>query len=288
MGGAVDFSKTEAVDWWVERLRNVSKENGIDSFKFDAGETSWLPQLPVLNVSEGMNPIGYTSKYMRAVSEFGPFVEVHCAQRTQDLPVFVRMIDKDSKWGFNNGLRTLVTTLLQMNTVGYTFVLPDMIGGNAYGSDLAMKELFIRWLQANTFMPALQFSIVPWDYDNETVEIAKKFTALHYQYSDLIIELARNSSEYGSPINPPIWWVDPDDSDAQARGHELNVSEYLLGESILVAPVMEEGATSRDIYLPGGTWRDELHPDQDPIQGRTWLRDFPAALDELPYFTKIG
>nr|CAD7200931.1 unnamed protein product [Timema douglasi] len=248
VGGAVDFSKTEAVD----------------CFQY-------------LNVSEGMNPIGYTSKYMRAVSKFGPFVEVHCAQRTQDLPVFVRMIDKDSKWGFNNGLRTLVTTLLQMNTVGYTFVLPDMIGGNAYGSDLAMKELFIRWLQANTFMPALQFSIVPWDYDNETVEIAKKFTALHYQYSDLIIELARNSSEYGSPINPPIWWVDPDDSDAQAVD-----DEYLLGESILVAPVMEEGATSRDIYLPGGTWRDELHPDQDPIQGRTWLRDFPAALDELP------
>nr|CAD7256563.1 unnamed protein product [Timema shepardi] len=239
VGGAVDFSKTEAVDWWVERLRNVSKENGIDSFKFDAGETSWLPQLPVLNVSEGMNPIGHTSKYVRAVSQFGPFVEVRSAQRTQDLPVFVRMLDKDSRWGFNNGLRTLVTTLLQMNTVGYTFVLPDMIGGNAYGSDLATKELFIRWLQANTFMPALQFSIVPWDYDNE-------------------------------------------------RGHELYVSEYLLGESILVAPVMEEGATSRDIYLPGGTWRDELHPDQNPIQGRTWLRDFPAALDELPYFTKIG
>nr|CAD7400045.1 unnamed protein product [Timema cristinae] len=280
VGGAVDFSKTEAVDWWVERLRNVSKENGIDSFKFDAGETSWLPQLPVLNVSEGMNPIGYTSKYVRAVSQFGSFVEVRSAQRTQDLPVFVRMLDKDSRWGLNNGLRTLVTTLLQMNTVGYTFVLPDMIGGNAYGSDRATKELFIRWLQANTFMPALQFSIVPWDYDNETVEIAKKlnvylttleiakkFTALHYQYSDLIIELARNSSDYG---------------------HQLNVSEYLLGESILVAPVMEEGAISRDIYLPQGTWKDELHPDQDPIQGRIWLRDFPAALDELPYFTKIG
>ncbi|CAG2056796.1 unnamed protein product [Timema podura] len=281
-GSAVDFSKTGAVDWWVERLRNLSEENGIDSFKFDAGETSWLPQLPVLNVSEGMNPIGHTSRYVRAVSQFGPFVEVRSAQRTQDLPVFVRMLDKDSRWGFNNGLRTLVTTLLQMNTVGYTFVLPDMIGGNAYGSDLATKELFIRWLQANTFIPALQFSIVPWDYDNQTVEIAKKFTALHYQYSDLIIELARNSSEYGSPINPPIWWVDPDDSDAQAVD-----DEYLLGESILVAPVMEEGATSRDIYLPRGTWRDELHPDQDPIQGRTWLRDFPAALDELPYFTKI-
>nr|CAD7194627.1 unnamed protein product [Timema douglasi] len=64
-------------------------------------------------------------------------------------------------------------------------------------------------------------------------------------------------------------------------------SEFLLGEDILVAPVLEEGATSRDIYLPQGLWRDNMHPDRDLIQGRTWLRDYPVALDQLPFFTMI-
>lgn len=54
-----------------------------------------------------------------------------------------------------------------MNLVGYPFVLPDMVGGNQYNNEKTTKELFIRWLQANTFMPAIQFSVLPWDFDTE-------------------------------------------------------------------------------------------------------------------------
>ncbi len=49
---------------------------------------------------------------------------------------------------------------------GYPFVLPDMIGGNGYNGRPG-RELFIRWMQANVFMPAMQFSYVPWDYDEQ-------------------------------------------------------------------------------------------------------------------------
>ncbi len=50
-----------------------------------------------------------------------------------------------------------------------------MIGGNGYGpgvditaeSNMPSKELFVRWMQANVFMPTMQFSYVPWDYDQE-------------------------------------------------------------------------------------------------------------------------
>lgn len=97
--------------------------------------------------------------------------EARVGWKTQNLPIFIRMIDKDSKWTRNNGLPTLITTLLQMNLNGYVFVLPDMIGGNGYvgnsfeETELPSQELFIRWLQANVFMPSLQFSFVPWQYD---------------------------------------------------------------------------------------------------------------------------
>ena len=74
------------------------------------------------------------------------------------------------RWGYDNGLRSLITTLLVMNIQGYSLVLPDMIGGNGYG-EIPSKELFIRWLEANTFMPSLQFSYVPWDYDDEVFDV---------------------------------------------------------------------------------------------------------------------
>ena len=48
----------------------------------------------------------------------------------------------------------------------------------------------------------------------QTIEICKKFTALHYQYSYKIIQLAKKKVEDGTPINPPIWWIDPTDTDA--------------------------------------------------------------------------
>lgn len=47
-------------------------------------------------------------------------------------------------------------------------ILPDMIGGNGYGV-LPDAELIVRWTQANTFMPTMQFGYLPWDYLNNTV-----------------------------------------------------------------------------------------------------------------------
>lgn len=127
-------------------------------------------------------------------------IEVRAAQETQDLPIFLRMLDKDTEWTFKNGLPTLITTLLQLNLVGYPFILPDMIGGNGYNTNCT-KELFIRWLQANVFMPSVQFSYVPWDFDNETIEISRVFTKLHADYTDYIMETMYNAVETGEPGN---------------------------------------------------------------------------------------
>jgi myogenesis-regulating glycosidase len=140
---------------------------------------------------------------------------VRSGQNTQDLPIFLRMIDKDSEWDLNNGLATLITTLLQLNMVGYPLVLPDMIGGNGYNNHPPNKELFIRWLAANVFMPSLQFSYVPWDYDDNTIEISHKFVDLHNEYTDEIMKRFKLAVSDGHPVNPPIWWVDPTDYVAQ-------------------------------------------------------------------------
>lgn len=142
---------------------------------------------------------------------------------TQDLPVFVRMIDKDSLWTWSNGLPTLVTTLLQLNMVGYPLVLPDMIGGNGYDG-APDREMLIRWLQANVFMPSLQFSYLPWDYDADVVTLCKTFATLHATYSDVIIARFKLAVLSGHPVNPPLWWISPDDRTAQ----QINDRKYFL------------------------------------------------------------
>ncbi|KAL4713789.1 hypothetical protein ACJJTC_012306 [Scirpophaga incertulas] len=274
----VDFTKPEARKWYVERLQRLKDDTGVDSFKFDAGETSWSPQIPILQGDLRDQPGVITADYVRAVAQFGPMVEVRAGYRTQNLPIFVRMIDKDTYWTFENGLPTVLTSLLALNMVGYGLVLPDMVGGNGY-SDPPTKELFIRWLQANVFMPAIQLSYVPWDFDNETVSISKRMLSIREEHASRIIDACRNASAAGAPVNAPLWWAAPRDP---ATYHVWD--QFLVGEQVVVAPVVERGATARDVYLPAGRWRDARGA---ALQGPAWLRDYDAPLDFLPYFLKI-
>ncbi|KAJ0175335.1 hypothetical protein K1T71_009476 [Dendrolimus kikuchii] len=275
----IDFTNPRARQWYLSRLQMLRKAYGLDSFKFDGGESSWSPQIPILKGNVRDQPGVITAGYVRAVAQFGPMVEVRTGYRTQDLPIFVRMTDKDTYWTFENGLPTLVTTLLQMNMNGYPLVLPDMIGGNGY-TEPPSKELFIRWLQANVFMPSMQFSYAPWDFDQETIEISKKFVALHAKYALEIIKACEKAATDGSPVNPPIWWIAPNDT----ATYDI-WDEFLLGESILVAPVLERHARSRDVYLPAGDWFAQGNPNLK-LKGGDWIRNYPAPLDTLPYFIR--
>lgn len=102
---------------------------------------------------------------------FGDGIEYRSSRRSQKFGRFLRMIDRESRWDFQLGLPTLITSLIHLNMVGYPFVLPDMVGGNGYNNTPPSKEMYIRWMQANTFMPAVQFSYTPWDYDQEVIVI---------------------------------------------------------------------------------------------------------------------
>ncbi|XP_001867055.2 myogenesis-regulating glycosidase [Culex quinquefasciatus] len=275
----VDFTKPEVAQWFKNRLANVLAVSGIDSFKFDAGEASWSPPDALLSGERKDNPNNIVYDYLRTVaSTGGDLVEVRTAHDTQDLPVFVRMIDKDSEWDWNNGLPTLITTLLQMNMVGYPLVLPDMVGGNGYNG-APSKEMFIRWLQANVFMPSIQFSYVPWDYDAETVTIAKAMTTLHEKYTPQIMARFKMAVSDGLPVNPPLWWISPDDTIAQKV-----FDQFLLGDDIIAAPVIRENARSRDIYLPAGTWIDGNSNAEHT--GPKWIRNYSVPLSMLPYFVR--
>lgn len=145
----VDFTNPAARSWFRKRLENIQRDHGIDIFKFDAGETSWYPEDPVLTGDKDLTPSQITRSFVELASDFGNLLEIRTGWGTQHLSVLVRMLDFDSRWGVDNGLKSLIPTLIQFNMNGYVFVLPDMIGGNQYDDDKITKELFIRWLQAS-------------------------------------------------------------------------------------------------------------------------------------------
>ncbi|XP_049766160.1 myogenesis-regulating glycosidase-like [Schistocerca cancellata] len=120
-----------------------------------------------------------------------------------------------------------------------------------------------------------------WSSQLWTVGLSRQLTALHATRAPRIIDLMKEAVKDGSPVNPTVWWVAPTDETALG----IN-SEFLLGEDLLVAPVLEEGAVSRDIYLPKGIWRDEADPKHPIIDGPIWLTNYSAPLSVLPYFTR--
>ena len=244
----LDVTNPAAVHWFHGSLKNLVDEVGVTSFKFDAGEVSWLPR-GFTTHTEMATPNHFTKTYAEMCFNADcnlRALEVRVGVRTQRLPVFVRMMDKESRWGDDNGLATLIPHVLTFGLLGYPFALPDMVGGNAYHG-LPDRELYVRWLEANVLMPAIQLSIPPWHYDEEVVKITQKMLQIRQQYADLIVDLARESTNTGAPIVRPLWWLAPTDDVAQTVD-----DEFLLGDSLLVAPVIVRSATSRPVYLPLG------------------------------------
>jgi len=113
-------------------------------------------------------------------------------------------------------------------------------------------------------------------YDQKTVNLTKKFVDLHAEHADLIIRLAHGTTE-GVPIIRPMWWAEPDDARAIKCG-----DQYMLGDDIVVAPVLEKGHVERTVFLPSGTWTDThgmSHTGPAEINVK-------APLEELPYFKR--
>lgn len=277
-GTLINFMDPKAVEWFQQRLVNIQKEYGFDSFKFDAGEVAYVPGMGKDEKSVRMkHPNQFTTNYVKAASKFGALAEARVGAEAHTFDIMQRVQDTNSVWGAENwGLRSVLLSVFQLSLHGYGAVLPDMIGGNCYG-DQPTKEMFIRWIQLNTFLPIIQFSLTPWKFDQETIDISRKFTDLHYEYADKIMKEFKDTSH---PVINPIWWIDPEDSVAQTID-----SEFLLGEDLLVAPVLEEGAVSRDIYFPKGSWKD-LNTGK-VYTGPGYVKGYSAPLDVLPYFEKV-
>jgi alpha-glucosidase (family GH31 glycosyl hydrolase) len=185
-----------------------------------------------------------------------------------------RQWDKSSGWGFDNGLASVITGAITLNLLGYPHSFPDMIGGNKYGDQQVTAELLIRWTQAVAPMPIIQFSLAPWEYGEECAKLCARYARLHDELAPRCHEI------YGEPIVRPLWWAAPQDEIAQ-----ICDDQYLVGDNLLVAPIIKEGSVSRDIYFPSGPWRSYWNHAE--VHSGGWVKNYPAPLDTLPLFERI-
>lgn len=299
IGAAVDTTNPLAAFWYRSRLETFIHDYNIDGLKFDAGELTYLPMGYHLHTLQDNSPDFYSMKYGEIAAGFGKLIEVRVGHRTQNLPIFVRILDRSSRWDENNGLRSVIPTTLTFGILGYPFVLPDMIGGNGFqlvvtengNSSMPVgkpeSELFIRWVQANAFLPAVQFSFAPWDIDNQTVNITRKVLQLRASMADYIVACAKEATQSGSPIIRPLWWVAPEDPIAQ----EI-YTEFLLGDKYLVAPVLTpmDGSNGKHlVYLPKGIWKEEFaFKRQIKVTSSGMWTDYTVTIEDLPYFSLVS
>ncbi len=279
--GLINFSRPNVMDWWSGLLGNIMSNDGIDGFKFDAGEANWFPSDGV--TTGYLSPNQYADYYL-TINKHVPAMEFRSGWFAQDDGQIMREYDKDSVWGTNNGLASVVPQMFSMEMIGYPFILPDMIGGNGY-TGWPSAELYIRWVELNAFMPLMQFSMVPWDsrltgaYSTQTTALALRYAGIHQSLSSYMLNVAQNSATTGMPMVKPLFFDFPSDANTYTIS-----DEFLLGDTYLVCPVVTQGASSRNVYLPAGTWADYF--TGGTFIGPATLTGYPATIGTIPVFVK--
>ena len=274
----LDLSNPKAQDWFKVQLDYLVDEYGVDGFKFDAGDARFYIN-DVVSWKSNITPNDHTQFF----AEFGlnyPLNEYRASWKMAGLPLAQRLRDKGHEW---EDLAKLIPDQMSQSIMGYAYTCPDMIGGGEYRSFLNTsnldEELVVRSAQVHALMPMMQFSVAPWRIlSNENNQICLDMAKLHVDLGKQILEFAKSSSKSGEPIVKPMAMAFPND------GYELVKDQFVLGNTIIVAPVVKKGARSRTVLLPAGEWR----ADDGKVYkgGKEIMVSVPLA--RLPYFKLLS
>jgi len=272
----LDFTNPEAVAWFCSRLDYLQSTYEVDGFKFDGGDISFYKGT---FASRTVSPNAQSELYGRIGLRY-PFNEYRAMWKMGGQPLVERLRDKNHSW---SDLRKLVPDMLLEGLMGYPFSCPDMIGGGEYKSfragSVIDQELVVRSAQCHALMPMMQFSVAPWRVlDRAHLNAVLKAVKVREKYKSYILSLVRQSALTGEPAMRSMEYAFPH------QGYQQVNDQFLLGDRVLVAPVLAKGVTQREIVLPGGTWRGL---DGKQYCGPSKLA-VAVAYDELCYFEKAG
>ncbi len=273
----LDLTHPEARAWFRARLDELVRDYGVDGFKLDAGDAEFYTGN--FRSHAPASPNDHTEMFGRVGLDF-PLNEYRASWKNAGRPLAQRLRDKSHTW---SDLHTLIPGIIAQGLMGYAFTCPDLIGGGSFASFLPGakidEELIVRSAQVHALMPMMQFSVAPWRILSPANNaICLRAAELHRQHADTILQLARESARTGEPIVRPLCWRWP------GAGYDTIRDQFMLGDDILVAPVVQSGARRRSVVFPPGEWRGD---DGTTVAGPA-TREIAAPLERLPWFRLAG
>lgn len=298
--GYPDFSDPSARAWWGEQYADLLAA-GAAGFWHDMNEpvafAAWgdrtLPK-PTPHSVEGrggehaemhnlygllMNRAGFEA-LRRFVPDRRPWLLSRSGWAGLQRYAWTWTGDTESSW---EALRQTIGTVLGLSLSGIPFSGPDI--GGFFGSPSA--ELYLRWFQLAALLPFFRTHSgkhtprrEPWSFGSPTLNLVREALALRYRLLPYLYTLAWEASRTGQPLVKPLFWLDIAD-------RELWDSDdaFLLGDDLLVAPILQEGATSRNVQLPAGRWYE--FPTGSYFDGPSRI-SLPAPLDRIPILVRAG
>ncbi|MCL2646098.1 MAG: alpha-xylosidase [Phycisphaerales bacterium] len=268
--GVVDFTNPAAVKWYKSKLRNLIAQ-GVDAFKTDFGER--IPTDCVYH--DGSDPLRmhnyYTYLYNKTVWEV-----LEEARGKGDACLFARSATVGGQkfpvhWGgdCNSTFPSMYESLrggLSLCMSGFGFWSHD-IGGFEGNASAAVYKRWLAFglLSTHSRLHGASSYRVPWLFGEEAVEVCRKFAKLKNRLMPYIFGQAVNTSKTGIPSMRAMVMEFPGD-----LGAEDCDRQYMLGDALLVCPVMSEDDTAR-FYLPAGEWTHFLTGEK--VVGGGWRQE---------------
>ncbi|MDN4632352.1 glycoside hydrolase family 31 protein [Sphingomonas sp. PsM26] len=312
-GALLDSTNPEARTWFWERIRDNIASQGFDYFWLDETEPDLVPDGHQFAIGSGdryhnVFPLVHTASVAEGSAKDRPDLRnlILCRAAylgTQRNGCLFWSSDVQATWEV---LRRQVPTGLNFTASGMAYwssdtggwqypsgpkalnpVLLDPAGATAMGGNYPdYPELFVRWFQYNTFTPTLRIhgqrpATAIWEYGKAAEPVLAQYLKLRYALMPYLYAMGHQTAETGAPFMRALFMDFPNDPKVSDMG-----DEYMFGPAFLVAPVTDQGATTRPVYLPAGTdwydyWTNERHTGGQTITAA-------APIDKIPLFVRAG
>ncbi len=284
--GFIDYTNPEAVEWWHKQMDTVL-DMGIDGWKVDGTD----PYMMLLTPAKGKGDKNITWAEYRAQC-YGDFFHYTRSKLGDDRVISARPVDdqllkigtplvfttpdinfagwvgdNDNDW---KGLQHALTSIFASSR--YDFVSYGSDIGGFRSDDKMYKDVFLRWTQLGAFSPVMENGgggeHRPWMFDEQTLDIYRKFVKLHTELIPYLYSQAAYSYELQKPTMRP----------------QPGKFTYMLGDELLVAPFYEAG-NSRKIVFPKGEW---IYLFDEAKTYNSGVKTLDIPLDEAPVFIRKG
>ncbi|MER7275124.1 TIM-barrel domain-containing protein [Dactylosporangium sp. NPDC000244] len=291
-----DFTNPKARDWWLSKRRYLVEEVGIDGFKTDGGEHAWGHDLRYADGSVGASgnnrfPVEYAAAYGDLLRSAGraPVTFSRAGFTGSQAHGVFWAGDEDSTW---EAMRSSLRAGLSAAACGIVHWGWDLAG---FSGPVPSAELYLRATALSAFLPIMQYHSefnhhrtpsrdrTPWNIAEQTgdarvLPVFRHYAHLRERLVPYLAEQAARAVDTGWPLLRAVALAHPHEPEAWAHPFD-----FQLGDELFVAAVLEEGATTREAFLPPGRWTD-LRTGETSDGGRVVTVDAP--LEEIPVWCR--